>query len=211
MAMSVLVVGAGGHAKVVLATLYDLGIDVEGVLDDARVSAIGEILGVPIIGPISLLSEQPARAVLAIGSNAVRQRLAASLVEVEWLTLVHPRAVVHESVTLGSGTVVFAGAVLQPDTVVGRHVIVNTGATIDHDGRIVDFAHVAPGAHLSGGVTVGEGGFLGVGACAVPDITIGAWGIVGAAAAVVQDLPSNVTAVGVPAMPIKERPGGWHL
>ena len=200
--MSVLVVGAGGHAKVVIATLRAAGHAIAGVLDDAPEPVGRTVLGIPVIGPIARLGDHDGPAVLAIGSNRVRRRLAAAYPEANWLAVVHPSAVVDESVRVGEGAVVFAGAVVQPDTVVGRHAIVNTGATVDHDGRLGAFVHVGPGAHLSGNVMIGEGGFLGVGACAAPGTTIGAWATVGAGAAVVRDLPPNVTSVGVPARPL---------
>ncbi len=200
--MSVLVVGGGGHAKVVIATLHALGHVAAGVLDDDPATEGASVLGVPVVGSTDRLRTHVGPAVLAVGSNGVRQRLAETYADTEWLSLVHPRATVHSSVHLGLGTVVFAGAVVQPDVTVGQHVVVNTGATVDHDGHIDDFAHLAPGVHLSGGVTVGEGALLGVGACVAPGITVGAWGVVGAGAAVVRDLPPNVTSIGVPAVPI---------
>jgi len=200
--MSVLVVGAGGHAKVVIATLQADGRAIGGVLDDAPEAGGRHVLGVPVVGPTSQLAEHTGEAVLAIGANGVRQRLAAAHPHVEWATVVHPRAVVHESVCLGAGTVVFAGAVLQPDTVVGAHAIVNTGATVDHDGMLGDYVHVAPGSHLSGGVTLEEGVFVGVGGLCIPGVSVGAWATVGAGACVVRDLSPNVTAVGVPARPL---------
>jgi sugar O-acyltransferase (sialic acid O-acetyltransferase NeuD family) len=199
--VSVLVVGAGGHAKVVIATLQAAERTVAGCLDDHAEAEGTVVLGVPVVGPTSRLAEHAGEAVLAIGANAVRQRLAAAHPEARWVTVVHPSAVVHESVRLGAGTVVFAGAVLQPDVAVGAHAIVNTGATVDHDGRLGDFVHVAPGCHLSGGVTLGEGAFLGVGCACLPGVTVGAWTTVGGGGVVVRDLPPSVTAVGVPARP----------
>ena len=208
--MSVLVIGAGGHGKVVVATLHAAGVEVVGILDD-DVAAHGRIvLGVPVLGPVAHLARHAGPVVLGIGSNAVRRRIALAYPGAEWTSAVHPCAVVHPSVAVGAGTVVFAGAVVQPDAVLGCHAVVNTGATVDHDGRIGDFAHVAPGVHLSGDVLLGEGVFVGVGACAVPGVSVGAWTVVGAGAVVVRDLPPNVTAVGAPARAIKERPAGWH-
>lgn len=196
----VAVVGAGGHAKVVIATLQALGHEVLVALDDDPARRGDAVLGVPVAGPTAAwLGERPGTsAVLAVGDNRARRRLAGELPG-EWLAVVHPRAVVHPSARVAPGAVVFAGAVVQPEARVGAHGIVNTGATVDHDADVGAFAHVAPGAHLCGGVTLGEGVLLGVGAVATPGRTVGAWTTVGAGAAVTADLPAGVTAVGVPA------------
>ena len=208
--MSVWVIGGGGHAKVVIATLQAMGTEVVGVLDDDAAKHGTSLLGVPVVGPVERAYGGEHEAVIAVGANAVRRRIAERLAGVRFATAVHPSVVVHPSVEMGEGTVIFAGAVVQPDTRLGRHVIVNTGATVDHDGDLADYVHVAPGSHLAGDVTLGEGAFLGVGSVAVPGVRVGAWATVGAGAVVVRDLPANATAVGAPATPIKERPAGWH-
>lgn len=195
--MSVWVIGAGGHAKVVIATLQAVGREVAGVLDDDAAKHGRAVLGVPVVGPVERAAG--GEAIIAIGHNAVRKRIADALPEVHWATAVHPSAVVHSSVHVGAGSVVFAGAVVQPETHLGHHVIVNTGVTIDHDGRLGDYVHVAPGANLAGDVRLGEGAFLGIGTRAIPGVRVGAWTTVGAGAVVVGDLPEGVTAVGVPA------------
>lgn len=195
-------VGGGGHAKVVLATARAAGLEVERALDDDRSRWGRQILGLPIAGPIAdALDDPDALVLLAIGDNRARARMAASARCTFVPALVHPSAIVHPSVSLGLGTVVFAGAIVQPDSRLGEHVIVNTGASIDHDCAIGDCAHIAPGARLSGGVTIGEGCLLGIGSAAIPGVTIGSWTVVGAGAAVVNDLPAGCTAVGVPARP----------
>jgi len=210
-AKGILIVGAGGHAKVLIATAQALDLPIIGLLDDNE-ERYGELLlGVPIIGRIDVLGspEQPP-ALIAVGDNATRRRIALGFPHQRWHTLVHPRAWVHPSVSLGPGTVVLAGAMIQPSAHLGAHVIVNTGATVDHDCRISDFVHVAPGVNLSGGVCLGEGAFLGVGACALPLAEVGAWSIVGGGGAVVNSLPDHVTAVGQPARIIKVRqPDGF--
>lgn len=208
--MSVYVIGGGGHAKVVIATLQAAGVDVAGVLDDDAAKHGTTLLGVPVVGPVERAAEGGHEAVIAVGDNAVRRRIAERLAGVRFATAVHPAAVVHPSVEVGEGTVIFAGAVVQPDTCLGRHVIVNTAATVDHDGDLADYVHVAPGSHLAGNVALSEGAFLGIGSAVVPGVRVGAWATAGAGAVVVKDLPANVTAVGAPAKPIKERPAGWH-
>ncbi len=193
------VLGAGGHAKVVIATLEALGWEVAAAFDDAEARWGGEILNVPLLGGLEAAVEHPADgAVLAIGDNRDRREIAGRL-ELPWISAVHPSAVVHPSVSLGAGTVVFAGAVIQPDTEIGRHAIVNTGASVDHDCHLGDFVHVAPGARLAGSVTVGEGSLIGVGTSTVPGVTIGAWSLVGAGSVVIRDLGSQVVAYGNPA------------
>ncbi|HMS54844.1 MAG TPA: acetyltransferase [Fimbriimonadaceae bacterium] len=191
--MSLAVIGAGGHARVVIGLCRALGLDVRGLYDDFETNSV---MGVPILGTTSSASGP---AVLAIGDNRVRQRL--STLPCQWLTLVHPAAWVDPTVRLGAGSVVFAGAVIQPEAVLGSHCIVNTSASVDHECRLADFAQVAPGAHLGGRVIVGEGAFLGIGASVIQGIEIGAWATVGAGAAVVKHVEPGVQVVGVPAKP----------
>jgi len=194
----VAIVGAGGHAKVIVGLLRALELPILGCFDGNPAKRGSNVLGAPILA----LEELPetAAAVLGIGDNRARKRLSAEL-RCRFRTLVHPRAFVDPSVTLGEGTVVFAGAVVQPSAVLGAHVIVNTSASIDHDCVIGDFVHVAPGCHLAGNVTLEEGTFLGIGTVCIPGRRVGAWTTVGAGGAIVRDLPGGVTAVGVPARP----------
>jgi len=174
------------------------------VYDDAPGSLGRQVLGVDVCGPLSqAVADGARRAVIAIGSNEVRKRLAddPALAGLEFASVVHPHSFVDPSVRLGAGTVVFAGAVVQPECVIGRHAIVNTGATVDHDSCLGDFSQVCPGAHLAGNVSLDEGVFIATGATLVPGVRVGAWSIVGAGAAVLGDLPAGVKALGVPARP----------
>jgi len=201
---SVAVIGAGGHAKVVISALDAAGYRVEAIFDDDRSRWGAEVLGVKVRGPVAEIENAaPKRGVIAIGDNAARERVAKRFSQTEWLTIVHPAAYVHPSVRLGEGTVVFAGAVIQPDATVGAHAIINTAATVDHDCAIGDFAHIAPGTNLAGGVVVGRGAFLGIGSAVIPYRSVGDWTTVGAGAVVIENLPAAVTAVGVPARQMK--------
>jgi sugar O-acyltransferase (sialic acid O-acetyltransferase NeuD family) len=191
----VVVIGAGGHAKVLISTVIARGLSIEAVLDDDDTKWGMDVQGIRVS---RIERERGGSGIIGIGDNAQRREMARAL-NFEWQTVVHPSACVHPSAKLGRGTVVFAGAVVQPDAVIGDHVIVNTGATIDHDCIIGDYAHLAPGVHLAGSVQVGEGAFLGIGSVVIPGVKIGSWSTLGAGAVATRDLADGVVAVGVPA------------
>ncbi|MGC9019167.1 MAG: acetyltransferase [Candidatus Bipolaricaulaceae bacterium] len=204
--MGVYVIGAGGHAKVVLSTLLAAGVQVDGIFDDDPSKEGGEVLGIKVIGPLAVARQlPPQKGVIAIGDNRTRKAIAQEFKNWEWLAVIHPKAYVHPSVRVGQGTVIFAGAVIQPDAEIGEHVIINTGATVDHDCVIGDFAHLAPGVHLAGKVRIEEGVLMGIGSVSLPGRHIGAWAVVGAGAVVIEDLPPRIIAVGVPHDQLEER------
>ncbi len=201
----VYIAGSGGHAKVVIGTLFELEYHIEAMYDDDNRKQGNSFCGIPVLGSIdSFCKLQYINGIIAIGDNQIRKKIVSGCKSITWETAIHPTAYVHESVRIGEGTVVFAGAVIQPDTVIGSHVIVNTGATIDHDCMIGDYAHIAPGAHLGGQVRIGEGTLVGLSSSVIQNIAIGDWAVIGAGAAVIKELPSNVTAVGIPAQIIKQ-------
>lgn len=202
---NVIVIGGGGHAKVVVSTLMALGVSIQAVYDDDPDKWGKDLCGVKIAGPLSDLDKMvEGKAILAIGDNKTRSSLAKRFRKFNWLTVVHPHAFIHSSVSIGKGTVVFAGAVIQPDAVIGDHCIVNTNAAVDHDCVVGDYAHLGPGSCLAGDVTVREGAFLATGGVAIIGTNIGKWSVVGAGGVVTKDIPDNVTAVGVPARVIKK-------
>lgn len=192
-----IIVGAKGHAKVVLSVALSNSEKVAGFLDDDSMLANQSINGYPMLGNTSVMELQQGPIILGIGSNSVRKKLAER--PLNWKTLIHPTAYVHSSVKIGKGTVVFAGAIIQPDVIIGEHCIINTGATIDHDCVIKDYAHLAPGVHLAGGITVGEGTLLGIGSVVIPNIQIGDWVQIGAGSVVVKSISEKRIVMGVPA------------
>lgn len=199
---SLALLGAGGHAKVVLAAAIKAGWHIVGLFDDDSAKRGSRLLGCEVIGGLDDCPEESA-SVLAVGDNRMRAGLAAR--DLSWQIVVDPDAVVHPSITIEPGVVIFAGAVLQPDTTIGEHAIVNTSASIDHDCVIGPYAHVAPNTSVAGGVVVGEGAFLGIGSAVTPGVTIGAWAVVGAGAVVTEDVAPGETVVGVPAKPLQRK------
>ncbi len=200
MQKSVIVIGAGGHSKVVVSTLIASGIEVNRIYDDNPEKWGSSILDIEIVGPLSDIGyDSIEQALTAIGDNKIRKDIVSRFPRLRWVTVVHPSAYVHSTARIGQGTVVFAKAVVQPDTFIGDHCIINTGATIDHDCRIGNYAHISPGVNLAGNVQLQVGVFCGIGSKIINGMTIGKWATIGAGGVVINDLPEASFAVGVPA------------
>lgn len=147
--------GASGHGKVVKEILSANGIKVEAFLDDnPNVSECG---GRPVLHDATGISP----IIVSVGVNRVRkmilERLKTNNSFINFVSAIHPSAVISPSAKIGEGTVVMAGAVINADAVIGNHCIVNTGATIDHYCVVDDYCHIAPGVHISGGTEHGLG------------------------------------------------------
>lgn len=202
----ILLVGAGGHARVVADVIRITGqYRVYGFLDGVNPERHGQTYeGARILGGDELLAglrESVEYAVVAIGENDARVRLGSELLRYGYQlpTLVHPSAVVAAGIKLGAGTVVCAGVVINPAAEIGAHVIINTAASVDHDCRIGDGVHVGPGAHLGGHVIVGAHTLIGVGVAVKPHTRIGERAVIGVGSAVVGDVDAGSTVAGVPA------------
>ncbi len=202
----VVLLGGGGHARVVGECLRLIGVPVAGVCDDDPSPSAGEPpLSLACLGPLMLLSEDPGFLsgrswILAVGDLGLRRRLLEGIGGVgEGETVVHPSARVSPSCALGAGCWVGPGAIAHTACVIGEHAIVNSGAIVEHDCRIGENVHLAPGSVVGGGVRIGRDTLIGLGARVMPGVSIGEGCVVGAGASVTSDLPDGVTAVGVPA------------
>jgi acetyltransferase EpsM len=209
---ALIVVGAGGHGRVIVDAALASGFEIASVVDDARAGErmLGFEVGRFDIERTTQLAANPETEVLvAIGDNRARQRVCQLLLErgASLATLIHPRACVSPNATVGAGSVVLAQAVVGPGSTLGEGVIVNHGATVDHDTRVGEYAHLSPGVHMGGEVSLGPGTHLGVGVSVRNKAQIGSWSIVGVGAAVIADLPDSVVAFGVPAVVIRRAPG----
>ena len=201
----VVLLGGGGHARVVLDALRRLG---HGVLGYAAPSATGARVAVPYLGTddeaLARLDAAVVIGALGIGMPGVddlRLRIlrAYQAAGVAFPPLVAPSATVHGDVTLGDGSVVFDGAVVVTGARLGRACIVNTSASVDHDCRLGDNVHVAPGATVCGGVTIGATTLVGAGATLAPGVTVCGGVLIGAGATVVHDIGDRGTYLGTPA------------
>lgn len=203
MRRSLLVIGRGGHGRVVADAAADCGYDEIAFLDDSpRTENFSSPF--PLLGPISMagqLQRMWPRAIAAVGNNKFRQELFLRLVSLGFQvpSVIHPTAVVSRNAQIGDGVFVAPTAVINIGAKVADAVIINTGARIDHDCVIGAASHIAPGVTLSGGVKTGSKVWLGTGCSVRQGVTIGDGAVIGVGAAVVSDLAPAGTYVGVPA------------
>jgi sugar O-acyltransferase (sialic acid O-acetyltransferase NeuD family) len=205
--MPILVIGAGGHARVLADCLCRLALPVMGFLDTDSTLHGRRIAGFPVIGDDDILRDHlPASVTLVngVGSvdiplrrRAVFERLAAT--GYAFRAVVDAAAFVAGEVALGDGAQIMAGALVQTGARIGANVIVNTGAIVEHDCEIEDHCHIATGARLSGSVHVGAGCHIGAGATVIQGVRIGAGALIAAGAVVVRDVQPGQRVRGVPA------------
>ena len=207
MTTPVIVLGAGGHARVLVEALARLGIEVLGLTDadPARAgSALGSLL---VLGDDAVVLRHTPHDVRLVnglgsaGSTAQRTRIFEHFRGLGYFfeTVAHPSSIVAYDVILGHGAQLMAGCVVQPGSRIGDNAIINTNASVDHDCNIGAHVHVSPGATISGGVRIDVGVHVGAGATIIQGVNIGARSIVGAGAVVLDDIPSGVTVAGAPA------------
>ena len=207
---NIIVIGGGGHAKVLISVLKKAGYQIEGYTDTEDK---GLILGIRHLGNDGVLLDIARRqtawkAIIGVGkidASDARLRLQdqISALGFEIPAVRSPHSVVNEAVTLGAGTVVLDGVVVNSGTEIGRACILNTSSTVEHDCRIGENVHIAPGVTLSGGVTIGDHCMLGTGVNVMQSIKIYEGCLIGAGSTVVKDITTPGTYAGNPAQRIR--------
>lgn len=203
------ILGGGGHAKVLIDALQMSGAAIPRAVLDPDPSRWGQSLwGVPILGGDDLLPELKGRGIGyftvglgSVGDSQPRKRLFDLGVSfhLKPLSVIHPSAVFSRRVKMGEGSQIFPGSVVNAGAALGVNVIINSGAVVEHDCVVGDHVHVATGAHLAGAVRIGAGAHIGIGATVKQGIAIGESAVVGAGAVVVKDVLLHTLVVGVPA------------
>ena len=195
----VFLIGAGNHAKIILSALGECGMCCSGIYDDNKELWGSTVWGIPVLGAISEMpDEAETMAVIAIGSNEARKKIASRFEKVCWPIVVHPQTSIHSSVRIGEGTVIMPGAIVLADTVIGKHCIINTSAAVNQDSDIGDFCHIGMRCAVADGVKIGEGSFVGMVAVIIPHIRIEENVMVGAGGVVIRNLDKDGRYVGNP-------------
>ena len=192
-----MIIGAGGHGKVIADAALKNGYTNICCLDD---NTTGDVMGFPIIGTtadVECLNDGNTDFVIGIGNNAIRKTIA-EIHNVNWVSIVHPSAQIGFDAEIGKGTVVMANAVVNVCAKIGEHCIINTGAIVEHDNVIENYAHISPNVALGGIVRIGSLTHVGIGATVKNNTEICSDCTIGAGAVVVKNIKEPGTYVGVP-------------
>lgn len=212
--MGYVILGAGGHSKVVIDTIRCMEmINMESLSEirllDDNLDVETKINGCRVVGKLCNCYKflEGNKFIIGVGNNSVR-RLIAETYLLPYAVAVHPDAILGSGVSIGNGSVIMAGVVINAETSIGEHCIINTGSTLDHENTIDDFVHISPGVHTGGNVRVGKESWIGIGSCVKNGVTLGEQCVVGAGSVVLKNIPSGYVAVGCPARPMKNMSRG---
>jgi sugar O-acyltransferase (sialic acid O-acetyltransferase NeuD family) len=210
--MNVVIIGAGGHGRVVLDILrHDINVGSLALVDDDDKYKNSLIDGAPVLGKISSLPSlipvhRLGGAIVAIGDNKTRARIYENITSMglKIVNAIHPDALIARDVVIGEGVVIAAGAIIGTGSRIGNNVIINTGVTIEVENIIEDHTHISPGVNLAGRVRIKKYTHIGLGVCVIDNIIIGENVMVGAGAIILKEIPDNSLAVGTPARVIRQ-------
>lgn len=192
-----IIIGAGGHGKVVADNALKNGYTDICFVDDVMT---GECMGFSIVGicsDLDNLNDGNTDFIIGIGNNKIR-KIIAEKYNLNWVTLIHPTAQIGCNVEIGLGSVINAYAVVNPCSRIGEHCIVNTAAIVEHDNIIDNYVHISPNAALGGTVHVGEETHIGIGSTVKNNTDICSDCTIGAGAVVVKNIKEPGTYIGVP-------------
>jgi sugar O-acyltransferase (sialic acid O-acetyltransferase NeuD family) len=209
--MKIIIIGAGGHARVVYENLrHDKNMDVVAFVDNQIRGSDERIMGIPVLGPhsvvLKLIDDGVKGFVVAVGDNKIRAEHFNNFIKMglDPVNAIHPTSTIAYDVKIGKGVVICMSANISTGAQIGNNTIINTNAIIEHEDVIEDHVHIGPGSSLAGRVKVKKGTFVGIGCIVKEYTTIGENCIIGAGSVVLNDIPDNSIAVGTPAKKIKK-------
>ncbi len=208
MSNEIVIIGGGGHAKVIINTIKKLNnYEILGYTDKVNK---GILLGVKYLGDDSVLQDilkiqKNCQAVLGIGNVGVtykRQEIFIMLKKIgfELPVIISKSAIIEEEVSIGEGTTVLEDAVINSGSVIGKCVIINNGTVVDHDCIVNDFAHLTPKTRIGSGVTIGKNALIGSGAIIAHNVKVLDNCLIGAGAVLTNDTSIEGKYLGMPAL-----------
>jgi sugar O-acyltransferase (sialic acid O-acetyltransferase NeuD family) len=211
--LPIIIIGAGGHAKVLMDTLLDQDKDIIGIVDKEASKLGKDLLGIRVIGTDDIVFKYQAEKIsLVNGIGSVQQTSLRKNINDQFkqkgysfANVIHSSAIIAKDVKLGEGVQVMAGVVIQTGSTIGMNTIINTKASIDHDCKIGAHVHIAPGVTISGSVEIGDGAHIGTGAVLIQGIKIGRNSLIGAGSVVIRNVMPETTIIGVPGVVVDKK------
>lgn len=205
---NIIIIGAGGHARVIIDTAEQLNFKIKGIIDINFKNQDERILDYPVLGDFSVLQKvDPVNttAIVALGDTEKRSYYFHQIAKLGFSmeTLIHPTAIVSKHAKIGKGVFVNVAAIINSAAIIKDNVIINTGAIIDHETEIGEHCHIGPGVKIAGRVKIGHHSFIGIGTTIIDKITVGDNVIIGAGTVVINNIYPHSTVVGVPGKRIK--------
>lgn len=200
----IIIIGAGGHASVVIDTIKSVNNEqhtwnILGCLEDGNIK---KCLEIPVIGKVDDFKNHDLDKTyffIAIGNNEIRANIYKKMNNCKFPTLCHPNSTIGSNVNIGLGSLLMSNTIINANTIIGEHCIINTGAIVEHDCKISNFVHISPGTTLCGNVSVGESSHIGAGSVIIPNKNIVENIIIGAGSVIIRDCIEVGTYVGNPA------------
>ena len=189
--------GASGHGKVIVEIVEELGLNLEGFIDNNL--QLKSVFEYPVIHNIP----NEGTVFLSLGNNITRKKIANQFPNFKYPTLIHPRTIISKRASIDEGTAIMPNVTINSEVKIGKQCIINTSASLDHECKIDDYVHISPNVALAGNVSIGEGTHVGIGVSVIQGINIGKWCTIGAGAVIIRDVPDYAVVVGNPGKIIK--------
>jgi len=202
MLTEIIILGAGGHAKVVVDSLWNKNNEIKLTIVDQNIERSGQhFLEGTLIENFTSWNDYSQNIHIAIGNNEARSEHAARALQAnkQLVTVINENAYIAKKVKIGDGSFIAARAVISVDSSIGMGCIINHGAVVDHDVYVGDFTHIAPNSTIGGNVIIGTSCFIGAGSIILPSVRLGDNVVVGAGAVVTKDVSSDQVVIGMPA------------
>lgn len=212
MSKKILIIGAGAQAKYALEIFRLRKIPVIGMItlpDESHNKNIyyGEVIGgLDEFENIYYKNNEPLL-LLCSSKNELKEELEKRFTQhkPEYMSAIHPTAIIASTAQIGCGVIINAHAVIQPYASIGNHVMIHAGVIIEHDCKICDFANLSPRVVLAGHVKIGKCATIYTGTVIIPSVKVGEYSTIGAGGVVLKNIGNNKTAVGVPVREIKTK------
>lgn len=211
---NIVIIGASGHAKVVIDIIeqqkkYRIVGLIDSFKDKDTTLYEYAVLGTEHDIPTLQKEYKISGGIIAIGDNCTRLKMQSKITAIaptfNFYTAIHPNAVIGKNVTINNGTVVMAGVIINSDASIGSHCIINTKSSVGHDVIVNDFSSIAPGVSIGGETIIGTCTAISIGCSILERITIGDNCVIGAGSVVNKNIDNNILAFGIPARKIKSR------